>query len=183
MEWKSEIYGGNKRRLYNIGTCICGEILWSRLSRHKKFCSTFCSWKASRDYIKIVCPQCHKEVERPRGRLRGSKSGILFCSRKCKDTAQRLGGIKEIQPVHYGRANGKCDYRQRALEHHGIACTNRNCPIRSAGISIPERMLDVDHIDENRFNNAIENLQVLCVWCHANKTRRIGGWKVFGKII
>jgi hypothetical protein len=32
-------------------------------------------------------------------------------------------------------------------------------------------MLDVDHIDGNRTNHDLSNLQVLCVWDHACKTR------------
>lgn len=99
----------------------------------------------------------------------------MFCSRECKDAAQRLGGLIEIQPDHYGTGNGRYDYRQRAVKQYGIACANKNCPIKAAGIEIPERMVDVDHINENRADNDIENLQVLCIWCHANKTRRT--WK------
>ena len=30
--------------------------------------------------------------------------------------------------------------------------------------------IEVDHIGGNKKNNAIENLQVLCVWCHRAKT-------------
>ena len=45
---------------------------------------------------------------------------------------------------------------------------NPNCPIT---FEIPRYMLDVHHKDENRSNNKIENLEVLCVWCHAVLTR------------
>lgn len=34
-------------------------------------------------------------------------------------------------------------------------------------------MLDVDHIDSNRSNAALSNLQILCIWCHALKTRGV----------
>ena len=34
-------------------------------------------------------------------------------------------------------------------------------------------MLDVHHVDGIRQNNHPDNLEVLCVWCHALKTRKI----------
>lgn len=36
-----------------------------------------------------------------------------------------------------------------------------------------EQMLDVHHRDGDRKNNKIENLEVLCVWCHALETRGV----------
>lgn len=33
-------------------------------------------------------------------------------------------------------------------------------------------MLDVHHIDGNRKNGKADNLEVLCVWCHALETRK-----------
>jgi hypothetical protein len=36
-------------------------------------------------------------------------------------------------------------------------------------------MLDVHHKDGDRENGSIENLEVLCVWCHALYTRKILG--------
>src|SRR5438876_2230962 len=34
-------------------------------------------------------------------------------------------------------------------------------------------MLDVDHLDNDRTNNSLDNLRVVCVWCHALKTRGV----------
>lgn len=39
------------------------------------------------------------------------------------------------------------------------------------GIAVPSELLDVHHVDGNRKHNKIENLEVLCVWCHAIVTR------------
>jgi hypothetical protein len=72
---------------------------------------------------------------------------------------------------HHKWKGGKASYRQRALKKYGRECGNQSCQIRAAGIVIPEEMLDVDHIDNDRENNSLENLKVLCVWCHAVKTR------------
>ena len=38
-------------------------------------------------------------------------------------------------------------------------------------VKVPEELLDVHHIDSNRSHNDINNLAVLCVWCHAIVTR------------
>jgi hypothetical protein len=184
MEWKWAIYGGDRRRLYLTGKCVtCNADLWAKKSKVgiKRFCSQPCAAIHHRDYGTFECATCSCTFERNNGKTQNSKSGILFCSRKCKDAANRIGGISAIHPRHFG--SGKSSYRDRALKRYGIACCNSECPIRAAGIEITERMLDVDHIDENREHNTIENLQVLCIWCHASKTRRENGWKIFGMIV
>lgn len=45
------------------------------------------------------------------------------------------------------------------------------------GYSTEEVILDVHHIDGNRGNNSLGNLEVLCVWCHA-WTHRLGNGDV-----
>lgn len=65
-------------------------------------------------------------------------------------------------------------YRVRAMKEYGAFCTQ-------CGYDKDPKMLDVDHIDSNRKNNALENLQVLCVWCHAAKTRGVKWHKWFCK--
>lgn len=37
--------------------------------------------------------------------------------------------------------------------------------------------LDVDHIDGNKHNNSVENLQTLCANCHRLKTRLNKDWE------
>lgn len=84
-----------------------------------------------------------------------------FCSRKCKEEAQTID-VGMIMLPHYG--TGQARYRARAFKKYGKKC-------KKCSYSKEPRMLDVDHIDSNRENNQIDNLQVLCVWCHAIKTR------------
>jgi 5-methylcytosine-specific restriction endonuclease McrA len=109
---------------------------------------------------------CGKEFLGNRSRTINSKSGYLFCSRKCKDSAQRIDGIKEIMPPHYGTGNGKHDYATKAKLYYGNICSV--CGISNLWNNKPI-ILDVHHIDGDRNNNSIENLQVICPNCHRQK--------------
>ena len=137
--------------------------------RHqRKFCSIACGIKFRKPRLALTCAQCGTEFSRPPSDIR-AKSKVYFCSRVCKIQAQRIGGIEAIQPEHYGK--GLSYYRGMALRYYGARCG-------ICGYEQDIRMLDVDHIDSVRSNNQLQNLQVLCVWCHALKTRMVEthGW-------
>lgn len=88
-----------------------------------------------------------------------SKSGLYFCCRECKDQAQRIGGIKEIMPLHYGEGHF-ADYRKLAIRNKSTVCERCNYDENIAAIV-------VHHKDRDRSNNSLENLEVLCANCHA----------------
>jgi predicted RNA-binding Zn-ribbon protein involved in translation (DUF1610 family) len=124
-----------------------------------------------KNQVKFTCAKCGNSFYSKPSRINNSKSGLLFCSRKCKDEAQRIGGIKEIQPPHY--KDGLFNYRQNAFREYDHKC-NR------CGYDKVVEILQVHHIDENRENNQIENLEILCPNCHEenhhyNKSGRF--WK------
>ena len=129
-----------------------------------KFCSLSCS---SKNHMKkkppsmviCTCANCGKEFQRVKSKMSKSKSGLLFCSRGCKDKAQRIGGISEIQPGHYGTGNGRHSYRKRAFESHGKFCSD-------CGFDEYPEVLEVHHKDGDRMNNSTINLIVLCPTCH-----------------
>lgn len=143
-----------------------------------KYCSSACCYAYRRgkkvaERIILTCdnPACKKEFERLPGRVatnnKCNKSKLRFCSRKCKDQAQKIDiGLREMWPDHFGLGEGRHDYRERALAFYGEICCV--CAYHNDA-----RMLDVDHKDSDRANNALSNLQVLCVWCHALKTRKV----------
>lgn len=124
-----------------------------------RFCSRTCS--ANRDRrsaeTNCVCANCTQHFYRSPSKLRNSKSGILFCSRNCKDEAQRIGGIKEIQPPHYN--NGTRNYRDICFRIHGSKCAG-------CGYDKHNDVVTVHHRDCDRSNNDPINLVPLCPTCH-----------------
>lgn len=70
----------------------------------------------SRSTSKIFnCTKCGKEIKVTQTRLKNSKSGLFFCSRKCKDSENICGG--KIAPNFYGDAIQKnCLYCGKEIE-------------------------------------------------------------------
>jgi hypothetical protein len=132
------------------------------------FCSRACSQKhkSHPEYgarITANCSYCGAPIIRLSSRASKSKSGLLFCQRSCKDSAQRLeSGIASIRPPHYGTAVGAIDaetYRNLAFRHHPARC-NR------CGYDRHKSVLRVHHRDRDRANRNPRNLEILCPTCH-----------------
>lgn len=119
----------------------------------------------------LTCDYCGTNFYRNPSKLRNSKHGFKFCNRKCKELAQSDEQFKIMAPDHYHTANGKYDYRKRALKLYGCQCAL--CQYDDF-----EDVLHVHHIDKNRNNNVVENLIVLCPTCHVEVHR---GHKVIGQ--
>lgn len=129
---------------------------------HGKFCSLKCSANYQAEHKpkpkpNVECAYCSKKFYLNASSQKKSKSGLFFCSRTHKNAAQRIGGIKEIQPSHYGTS--VTDYRGLALRELPNQC-NR------CGYNKFSQALQVHHIDENRDNNELSNLEILCPTCH-----------------
>ena len=161
----STCYDGKRRKLYRKLCLICHKAVWvpKHLLKIRRYCSSFCQHADAIKRKSVYCSWCKKTVERTLSKLK-SKHGYIFCSRECKEQAQSLGGLPGMQPGHY--KTGMFSYRAKAFFHYGKKC-------RRCGYDKYEQMLDVDHKDSNRNNNKLENLEVLCVWCHALKTRKV----------
>ncbi len=154
----SDEYDGRLRWMIYSGCGECGGRFLIPPHRNRKYCSEKCFRLSRRNRVVVSCLNCDTEFERMK-----SKVGKLnFCSRGCKDKAQRVE-VGLIALPHY--KNGAASYRRKALLHYGPAC-NR------CSFDKDDRLLDVHHIDGDRENNAVENLEVLCVMCHAKETRK-----------
>src|ERR1700677_1710633 len=158
-------YDGKPRRMYLKQCACCQTDFYAPKHRTRRYCSQACFGKASRNRVEVRCAQCGTLHEKPLNKLDNSIHRVYFCSRECKDLAQSvLGKCPEIRPEHYG--DGASCYRNRALKHYGSECN-------LCGYSGLKIMLDVHHKDGNRENPSIENLEVLCVWCHALYSRGV----------
>lgn len=125
-----------------------------------KFCSKDCvliyKKENSSDIMKkFICSYCNIEFLRYKKNF--SKSGFYFCCRKHKDLAQRIGGIKEIQPSHY--KDGSFNYRDIAFRNFDKKCNK-------CGYYEYPAILVVHHKDRDRSNNNLSNLEILCPNCH-----------------
>jgi hypothetical protein len=149
---------GKKRKQVLMSCDFCKKEFWKPFRFVKEGCN-FCSKECSSNYkslintIEINCATCGQIKRITKSHSRNSKSGLYFCNRKCKEKAQRIGGIKEIQPLHYG--NGHSEYRKKAIEHYGSFC-------ELCGWKEYIQALEVHHIDKNRKNGDLTNLIVLC---------------------
>lgn len=163
---KKDKYGS--RRKYTKRKCEqCGKKFDAVLKNIRigkaRFCCMSCFRESQKKQVDMVCSNCGKKFTRAKARLNCSRHGIYFCSRECKDIGQRIGGISKIQPPHYG--NGKRNYRDIAFRAYKEKCL-------VCGYNDDPRILEVHHIDNNRENNKLENLIVLCPICHRKITLR-----------
>jgi predicted restriction endonuclease len=105
--------------------------------------------------VKQPCAFCGRIVERVPAEVKKSKSGNLFCNSSCSSSFNNQKRKNENNP---NWIDGVSNYRARALEEYGEACT-------ICGYDVLEN-LEVHHRDRNRKNNALKNLDVLCPTHH-----------------
>lgn len=161
MDYKiSTEYDGKPRKLFSKKCIVCGNEFWTpkHMFLKRKSCSRKCG-KKSRS-IRITCAWCKKEIWRAPCKIKK----FMFCSRDCKELAQSIEGgeaFSTMRPYHY--KDGLSAYQKRAKKVYGKKC-NR------CGYSKNEAALQAHHVDYDRSNNSIENLEILCANCHAIET-------------
>lgn len=135
---------------------------------------------ALHERLNLVCAYCGKKFTRAPSKANQSKSGLYFCCREHKDLAQRLGSGKQfdvMRPPHYQNLEDS----QEGTENTYRALAFRNYEHKCAvcGWCDDEDILQVHHIDENRQNNVLNNLIILCPNCHAKLT--FGKYKLMNR--
>lgn len=157
----SSAWDGRPRRLAAHACDQCRARFFAPRHTNSQFCSKLCAATAKRKQVPHICGQCGCKFNRtPNRTLANARHGVAFCSRACKDVAQRLEGVRAIHPPHYGNG-GVC--RDRLLRERGRQCQRCNLT-EWLGLPID---VEVDHIDGNAFNNDPANLRILCHNCHA----------------
>jgi hypothetical protein len=125
--------------------------MWSPKHRlnSRRFCSLVCQGMTSKkSWIDVQCDNCQSVFRRLPKRTQYSKSGLQFCTRKCKDQAQRLGSkFSQLRPAHY--KTGKSSYRSKM----GLALSD-GC---------------VECLESRRY--------LVCVTCHRRRHLRLKGGK------
>lgn len=149
---------GKKRKAesYTCENCSKSFTKRKQKGRTPKFCSKEC--QSASHNVECKCCGCGKDFTKRKSTLSKSRSGLYFCSRSCKDKAQKIGGIKEIQPSHYGTATEN-NYRQK-FDEEELVCSR--CGYKEFACSV-----EIHHIDHNRLNNEKSNLIPLCANCHS----------------
>lgn len=120
------------------------------------YCSRSCQHKSMRKGLETKCAYCQKKIYRSQKSIKRSKSGRYFCGHLCQlywFNKQKNG---ERHPNWQG---GKQSYRKNMIR------TSKSVLCKKCGLG-DIRILTVHHIDKNRDNNNIENLEWLCLNCH-----------------
>lgn len=146
----------NRNRAYVELKCDHCNSIYSRQKRQLKDihgCSPICLSILKGTRVPTNCDHCNNIFYRTPSELIKSKSGKHFCSVSCKDKAVIY--MEEIRPEHY---NNSTNYRKRAIREYGEVC-------QMCGFDNPLAIV-VHHIDEDRSNNELDNLIVLCANCH-----------------
>jgi hypothetical protein len=151
---------GRKRNFTDANCSVCNKIFTRQTRQMNEYCtcSIKCTSIAKGSTIQCICAHCKIEFTKSKSKVESSRSGLVFCTRACKDLAQTY--MPEIQPEHYGTGDPKHSYRDTALKHSGYVC-------QRCGFDKNKAAIVVHHKDHNRENNIIDNLEVLCANCHA----------------
>ena len=107
------------------------------------------------NFEEYSCLQCGKKIYRNKNTV--SMSGNVFCSRSCGNAYKSRKRINLINSA---------EYRRNAFMIYPHKCA-------ICGYDDEEDILEVHHIDENRKNNDISNLNILCPICHKKLTLKL----------
>ena len=136
----------------------CGEKFTREIRKNnsKRFCNKECKLKYIKTGKYVKCNYCNKKIYRQLNEINKSKNGIFYCSRKCQDKSKTINGIN--------------NYRKRAFSKFNEKCCD-------CGES-RKYLLLVHHIDGNRENNILNNLEILCGNCHIKRHLKLvnGEW-------
>lgn len=128
---------------------------WIKIGRGK-YCSVFCAGKSRRKGRNTKCALCTREVYKSLKSIKSSKSGKLFCGKRC---SIQWHNSYYVQERHSNWKFGEFSYKRNVIRNK-IKAYCRLCNITD------KRILLIHHLDENRKNNKLDNLTWLCYNCH-----------------
>jgi hypothetical protein len=138
----------------------CGKEFYGKPSHialgYNKYCSRGCHFLSMRKGKWFKCDGCGVDIYRTPKYIRASKSKKYFCNKSCQ-TKWRNSEFSGKR--HANWQHGRGSYRN-IMQRAGIDAVCSLC------MSNDERVMVVHHKDQNRTNNAIDNLIWLCRNCH-----------------
>lgn len=151
-----------------IKNCLFCYKKFKARKNKQQYCNKECANNSRYRLVTVHCAHCDASITRPLNKVKAPKTGLNFCNRECKEAAQCIGGLAKLQPPHY--KDGAASYKERAIREYGNICAL--CGITDLWNNRPI-ILDVHHIDGNRKNGKISNLQVLCPNCHRQEEMKV----------
>lgn len=162
-----DIYGDSSSfimgKVADINCLQCGEVFEAQLTEvrrgYAKFCGRSCAGiyngkeKRRRLQIERTCEVCNNKFIVLPHQLKNRP--CRTCSKSC--AAVLKGGENPPNYQHGGYTAG--GYRELAL-------SNREPKCERCGWDLDIRGIVVHHIDRDRKNNSLDNLEVLCCSCH-----------------
>ena len=144
----------NYKRKPNIKCIICSKLIYRRPSEIERnngrvFCSVSCYGIACRK--EIPCAVCTKKIL--------SRLNKKTCSRKCANIHR--AGIQYKINSPRDKVKNQRSLKIRLLKERGKKCERCN-------YDKPE-ILQVHHKNKNTEDNRMENLELICPNCHAEK--------------
>ena len=160
------------------------------INRSKKH---FCNRECSRNFISksntmIICAWCKKEKKRKLSSLNRSASGLFFCSRLCKNTAQSINGLPGITPPHYGKTlknkTKQCLVCGKTVKYSVKHCADCQ-KVKSFDVYIKRWKLGLETGNRSNNESLSQNVRryifekykskcIRCGWCEINpKSKKI----------
>jgi hypothetical protein len=155
---------GRKRKASSIQCSYCNQPFLkatTKITNGANYCSRKCSSLGYRKRQTVKCDACGNELIKPQGRVKA----FNFCNRVCQSLAQKKNHSSPYRCFVRDEITVGT-YRRTAISLYGCKC-------ETCGVEDIAALLDVHHVDENKKNNYIDNLIVLCVRCHAKITRGV----------
>lgn len=125
----------------------------------------FCSHKCYNEYKKSInnivskCANCNKEVIKTKSQAKKSKTGNTYCSRSCSTSFNNT--LFKSGENHPNYKTLSTRYRSKELKYYDNKCMDCG--------NVDIDVLQVHHIDEDRTNNKLDNLCILCANCHLKR--------------